>query len=260
MSGTAPALGADYFDDWYASMASSRAVDEIHQRHLGLPPQLLSTSLLGWDGIAEVVTALRLPPGGVLVDLACGRGGYGLEIAARTGARLLGVDFAAEALRQARDLARQLGRVADFRVGDLAATGLGAGSADGVLCVDAIQFARQPPAAYHELRRVLAPGGRVVLTGWEAVDRNDSRVPDRLRNVDLGVGLAAAGFDDVEVRERPAWRDSERAMWEEAAALDPGSDPALRSLHDEGVRTLGIFDLIRRVMATATAPGITPAG
>ncbi len=27
-------------------------------------------------------------------------------------------------------------------------------------------------------------------------------------------------------------------MWEEAAALDPGDDPALRSFHDEGVRSL----------------------
>ncbi len=260
MSETAPALGADYFDGWYADMASSRAVDEIHQRHLGLPPRLLSTSLLGWDGIAEVVTALRLPPSGLLVDLACGRGGYGLEIAARTGAGLVGVDFSAEALRQARELARQLGRAADFRVGDLAATGLNKGLADGVLCVDAIQFAGPPDAAYRELRRILAPGGRVVLTAWEAVDRNNSRVPVRLRSADLGAGLTAAGFDDVEVRDRPAWRANERAMWAEAAAIDPGGDPALQSLHDEGVRTLVIFDLIRRVMATGTAPGRKPVG
>jgi SAM-dependent methyltransferase len=254
MSGTAPALGAAYFDGWYADMTSSRAVDEIHQRHLGLPPRLLSTSLLGWDGIAEVVTALRLPPAGLLVDLACGRGGYGLEIAARTGAGLVGVDFSAEALREARELAAQLGRPAVFRVGDLAATGLDTGSADGVLCVDAIQFAAPPEDAYRELRRILAPGGRVVLTAWEAVDRNDSRVPVRLRSTDLGAGLTAAGFEDVEVRDRPAWRASERAMWEEAAALDPGGDPALQSLHDEGVRVLPAFHLTRRVMATATAP------
>jgi hypothetical protein len=42
-------------------------------------------------------------------------------------------------------------------------------------------------------------------------------------------------------------------MWEEAAALDPGQDPALRSFHDEGVRSLPTFDLVRRVIATATA-------
>jgi SAM-dependent methyltransferase len=244
---------ARYFDGWYADMASSPVKDGIQQRHLGLPPHLQSTSLLGWAGIAEVTAALRVPAGAVLVDLACGRGGYGLEIAARTGARLTGVDFSAEAVRQARDQARRLGRAAQFRVGDLTATGLDAGSAAAVVCVDAIQFAEPQDAAFREIRRILAPGGRAVLTCWEVLDRDHDQVGGRLSRVDLRAGLAAAGFADVEVAQRPAWRESERAMWTEAAALDPGADPALRSFRDEGVRSLKTFGLVRRVMASATA-------
>jgi SAM-dependent methyltransferase len=183
-----------------------------------------------------------------------GRGGYGLEIAGRTGTRLVGVDFSAEAVRQATAQAARLGRDADFGTGDLAATGLDTDSVAGVLCVDAIQFADQPAAAYAELRRVLVPGGRAVLTCWEPVDPADTGLPDRLRKVDLRGGLTGAGLADVDVRERPAWRAAERAMWEEAAALDPGDDPALQSFHDEGVRSLQIFDGVRRVLATATAP------
>jgi len=249
-----PAPLAQDFDGWYADMIESPAKDEIQQRHLGLPPHLLSTSLLGWEGIAEVTMALRLSAGGTLVDLACGRGGYGLEIAARAGARLIGVDFSAEAVNQACEQARRLGRAADFRVGDLAATGLDAGSAEAVLCVDSIQFALDPGAAYREIRRILAPGGHTVLTCQEALDPDDDRVPGRVRRTDLRTGLTAAGFTDVEVLERPAWRDRERAMWKEAAALDPCDDAALRSFHEEGVRCLEIFSLMRRVMATATAP------
>jgi SAM-dependent methyltransferase len=257
MEGSRPER-AQYFDDWYAAMPEAPVKDEIQQRHLGLPPHLLSTSLLTWAGIAEVTGALRLPPGGTLLDLACGRGGYGLEIAARTGARLVGVDFSAVAVRQARQQAarqraRRLDRPAGYAVADLAATGLGPGAADAVLCVDAIQFAPEPGAAYRELRRVLAPAGRVVLTCWEPVDPGDNRVPDRLRRVSLGRGLAAAGFRGIEVTERPAWRAAERSMWEEAAALDPGDDPALQSFHAEGLRSLDTFTLLRRVMATAAA-------
>jgi SAM-dependent methyltransferase len=162
------------------------------------------------------------------------------------------VDFSAEALRQAREQAARLGRAADFRLGDLAATGLEPGSVNAVLCVDAIQFASAPDAAYQELRRVLVPGGRAVLTCWEASDPDDERVAPRIRRTGLRAGLTRAGFADVEVRERPAWRESERAMWEEAVALDPGQDPALQSFHDEGVRSLETFGLVRRVMATAT--------
>jgi len=64
----------------------------------------------------------------------------------------------------------------------------------------------------------------------------------------------AGASPPAEVRDRPGWRASERAMWQEAAALDPGDDPALRSFHDEGVRSLEIFGLVRRVIATASAP------
>jgi len=250
--GTVPSAGD--FDGWYADMTTSPVKDEIQQRHLGLPPRLLSTSLLGWEGIAEAAAALRLSAAGTLVDLACGRGGYGLEIAGRTGARLIGVDFSAEAVRQAGEQARRLGAAADFRVGDLTATGLEPGSATAVLCVDAIQFAARPDAAYREIRRILAPGGRVVLTNWEPRDPGDERLLARMRRVDLGAGLAGAGFADIEVRERPGWRERERAMWEEAAALEPGDDAALRAFHEEGVRSLPTLDLTRRVMASATAP------
>jgi 2-polyprenyl-3-methyl-5-hydroxy-6-metoxy-1,4-benzoquinol methylase len=109
-----PGSLAEYFDGWYADMTDAPVKDDIQQRHLGLPPRLLSTSLLSWDGIAEATAALRLSPGRRLVDLACGRGGYGLEIAARTGVRLVGIDFSAEAVRQAREHAGRLGAMADL--------------------------------------------------------------------------------------------------------------------------------------------------
>jgi SAM-dependent methyltransferase len=235
-------------------MVGSAIKDGVQQRHLGLPPELLSTSLLTWDGIDDATQRLQLAAGDTLLDLACGRGGYGLEIAARTGADLIGVDFSAEAVRQAVALAQQRSQVAHFRVNDLTATGLQTVSIDAILCVDAIQFANPPAAAYREMRRVLRPGGRAALTCWEPVDRYANGLPERLRVVDLQAGLESAGFKDVEVAERPDWRAAERAMWEEAVALDPGDDPALHSFHDEGVRALLTFASLRRVLATATAP------
>ena len=46
---------ADHFDLWYANMVESPARDEIVQRHLGLPADVLSRCLLAWDAIAEVI-------------------------------------------------------------------------------------------------------------------------------------------------------------------------------------------------------------
>ncbi len=245
---------AAYFDGWYADMASTPAKDEIMQRHLGLPPDLVTTSTIPWEAIAEIETGLHLDPGDTLLDLACGRGGIGLELAARTGARVIGVDLSAEAVRQARDTARRLNCAGDFLIGELTATGLDADTVDAVLCIDSIQFADPPEAAYREIRRVLVPGGRVVLTSWEPRAVGDAGLPARLRAVDLAAGLTSAGFEDIQVREQPIWRSTEHAMWQEAAALDPGDNAALRSFHDEGVQSLETFDRLRRVSATATAP------
>lgn len=244
---------AAYFEQWYADMATASVKDEIQQRHLGLPPELLSTSLLSWDGLAEVADALALAPGEVLVDLACGRGGYGIELASRTGARLVGIDFAPTAVEVARASAAARVVDAEHRVGDMVDTGLPDDVADAVVVVDAIQFPADPAAAYREIHRILRPGGRVALTCWEPVDRADPALPERLRAVDLRAGLAAAGFVDIDVRDRPQWRSAERAMWVEAAAVDPGGDPALESFRDEGVRVLAAFDATRRVLATARA-------
>src|SRR5262249_55064516 len=87
-----------------------------------------------------------------------------------------------------REQAQRQGAPADFRIGDLAAAGLDAGSADAVLCVDAIHFATQPDAAYREIRRILTSGGRAVLTNWEPLEWDDQRLPGRLRRGGLGGG------------------------------------------------------------------------
>lgn len=250
------------FDSWYADRVESPIVDELVRRVLHLPPYLQSTSLLSGDGLDEVVAALDLRDGQVLLDLACGRGGYGLEIAQRSSARLVGVDFSAVAIEQARRQAQVLGLAdrADFQVGELTGTGLSAASVDAVLIVDSIQFAEPPLDALRECHRVLRPGGRIVITGWEALDPTDEQVPLRLRQLGLVEQLPLAGFVDVRVIDKPAWRTTEHALWQEALTIDAGDDLAVQSTQDEARRILAAFDGMRRVLATATRPDGAPQG
>lgn len=248
-------ISAEEFDDWYTDRVESLMVDELVQRVLELPPGLQSTSLLSGTGLNEVAAALDLRPGQTLLDLACGRGGYGLELAGTTGCAVVGVDFSAVAIAQAQRRAKALELTdrAGFQVGDLTGTGLDPASVDAVLVVDSIQFAEPTLDALRECHRVLRPRGRLVLTGWEALDATDELVPPQLRRLDLQRQLAQIGFADVTVTAKPAWRAVEKALWHEALTIEAGDDLAMRTMQDEARRVLATFDRARRVLATATA-------
>lgn len=259
--GGPPARGADHFDRWYAAMETADTKDAILARHFALPADLGSAGVLHWDALQEITRHLQVPAGGLLVDLACGRGGYGIEVARRRGASLIGVDFSAVALTRARTIADRWLRPgqAEFRLGALTETGLPTGIADAVMCTDSVQFADPPVAALREIRRMLRPGGRLVLTTWQAVSPGDQRLSPRLRHLDLEHDLQEAGFCDVRVEDKPTWLATERRMWEEAVATpNESGDLALDSLQQEGKRSLATIDTLRRVLATATSPQKSP--
>jgi SAM-dependent methyltransferase len=245
---------AEYFDGWFADIDRSVERQELFSRGLGTPPEIGPSNVLPFSGLKEVAELLRMPAGGVLADIACGRGGPGMWLARDLGCRLLGVDFSVEAIRQATDRRAVFGLEdrASFQVGSLDATGLDSGCADALVCVDAFQFGADGVATALEFRRLLRPGARVVATTWEGIGDDESL--GRLRDVDLFGALTAAGFVDVTVEERPAWHDNARQMWSAVTAGERGDDPAMQSSYDEAVRSLARHDLMRRIIGSATAP------
>ena len=240
------------FDEWYSNMAASERQGAIQREALGLPDGFDSSSLLPWDGIADVVSLLDVSPSSTFVDLGCGRGGYGLEIASRTGASLIGVDFSSVAIAVAESRVPP-GSSARFVVGSLTATGLDDAAVDAVVSVDAMQFAEPYVDGLRECLRILVPGGRFVLTGWEPIGTPPENMPARLHR-DIGAALREAGFVDVTVRDMTRWRASERALWTAAVASDPAGDPAVESLREEGESVLSWMDANRRAMAFGRRP------
>jgi SAM-dependent methyltransferase len=245
-------MDAPGFNAWHADVANSPACARIFERALGLPPQVVSNSLLTGAGIAEVAAALQVAPGQILIDLACGRGGYGREVARRTGACLVGLDFSAVAVTIAAHGGP--GHRARFCVGDFTALGVRDHSAHAVMCIDAIQFSDPPLAALRECRRILASRGRLAVTAWEPCGPVLEGVPERLRQMNLARHLLEAGFEQIEVTEKPDWYAAERTLWEAALQAGTSGDPALVSLQEEATQALAAFDVKRRVLATATAP------
>jgi ubiquinone/menaquinone biosynthesis C-methylase UbiE len=109
---------------------------------------------------------LRLSTGATVVDVGCGTGRAVVELAER-GARAVGVDLDPAMLAAARDRFPEL----DLRAADAAELPLGAGEAQGYRADKVYHVLPDPAAALVEARRVLAPGGRIVLLGqdWDTM-------------------------------------------------------------------------------------------
>lgn len=112
-----------------------------------------------------VVDLATIHPGEEVVDLGCGTGNAALIAAAR-GARVTGVDGAPRLLTIAAGRAHSLGVEVEFCEGDLLALPLDDQSADVALSVFGVIFARDPLRALEEVRRVLRPDGRALISAW----------------------------------------------------------------------------------------------
>jgi len=151
---------------------------------------------------------LRAGPGSRVVDVGCGAGTAVAELAA-IGSDAVGIDAAEEAVA----FAREQHPSHRFEVGDAQRLPFPDESLDGYRAEKLYHALEDPDKACAEARRVLAPGGRIVLVGqdWEfiAIESDDpaltraivtasaegighGRVARRYRNL-----LLDTGFDDV---------------------------------------------------------------
>ncbi len=117
-----------------------------------------------------------------VIDVGCGCGATALALAAAVGATgsVVGVDISAPMLARARERARGLPQVS-FVERD-AATHAFEARADLLFSRFGVMFFADPSAAFSNLRRALAPRGRVAFICWRTLEEN----------VWLAVPLAAA--------------------------------------------------------------------
>lgn len=242
--------GRNRFDGWYEQMGDDEVRHRLVAEPLGLPPSMRVTGLLSADGLSEVVERLDLRPGQVLVDLACGRGGYGREIVRARRGELIGVDASAVAIAQAREDLRREGatEAARFEVASFEATGLPDGAADAVVCIDSYQFASSLESLFGEAHRITRPGGRLVLTG--AMRRV---LPDESAVTLIEQALTRSGWTAVEVSARPEWLRVEEQLWR-AVADETVSTPAVDALKAEGAELLLAMPHIQRFIASGHRP------
>ena len=189
--------------------------------------------------------AVEVGPGEAALDVACGTGVLTRVLAERVGSdgRVVGLDLSEGMLAVARGRG-STGAPIDYVQGRAEQLPFAESEFAVVTCQQGLQFVPDRPAVLAEFKRVLAPGGRLGVACWEAIDHQANfdaiarsldrhfgtdvgdiqRVPFRLSDpAELRALLVAAGFGDVVVEiERVAARFPDPAN---VAPLTIGSSP-----------------------------------
>jgi arsenite methyltransferase len=155
-------------------------------------------------------------PGERLVDLGCGRGNDLVRAAALVGeaGSVVGIDATARMVEAARQQTATLTQVRVIE-GDLASVPLQDGCADAVISNCAINHARDKAAVYREIARLLAPGGRLVVSDVVSEAPLPAAVRDdpaawaacyggAIPEAEYLAAVAAAGLTDVRILRRTA--------------------------------------------------------
>jgi SAM-dependent methyltransferase len=142
--------------------------------------ELWGASARAWSELNEphcaplyeaVLNAIDARSGLSLLDAGCGAG-LAMQLAAKRGATVTGLDASAALL----EIARERNPEAELRQGDLEALPFGDTQFDAITAFNSVQYAADHVAAVRELRRVAKPGASVAVLAWGRADQCETSV------------------------------------------------------------------------------------
>lgn len=132
---------------------------------------IVQTIMLGWSH--DLIEVAAVQSGHRVLDVACGTGTVTRCAADRVGTagRVVGLDMNEGMLNIARAIKEQnTEALVEWQHGDVVAMPFPDSAFDVVLCQQGLQFFADKSGALGEMRRVLAPGGRLALSVFRSLD------------------------------------------------------------------------------------------
>lgn len=147
----------------------------------------------------DALRLAELPRSPRIVDVATGPGTLALIAAQDHGAQVSAIDFSPVMIEHLQRRAEQV-RLAsiDVRMGDGQVLPFADDAYDGAFSMFGLMFFPDRAAGFRELRRVLRPGRRAVVSGWAPLDGAFALVMDGIRTMlpDLPFGDGKGPLSD----------------------------------------------------------------
>jgi ubiquinone/menaquinone biosynthesis C-methylase UbiE len=199
-------------------------------------------------------------PGEHVLDVACGTGIVTRNVAPRVGSQgmVIGIDLNPNMLSMARLAAEREGLTMEWRLSPAEKLPFPDGNFDLILCQFGLMFFRDRRASLTEMHRVLRPGGRIVLSVWQGLERHPFyRTLHNVSSQLLGKSvvqtvfslgdsdevrklLSDAGFQQIEIEPLSIMarfpNAEEFLAWE--SDVDPATCPALQKLDTESQQAI----------------------
>jgi sterol 24-C-methyltransferase len=166
-----------------------------------------------------------------VADIGCGVGGPLIDIAAATGARIVGVNINQRQLQRGSDLVRRAGLSdsCSFVNADFADVPYEESSFDALYSIEAICHAPDERRVFRELLRLLKPAAEAVIIDWTLTDKYDcsnpqhneirariernNATPDLSTTGEYVEGLRETGFEVIDAYDQQAVEGDPLIPW-----------------------------------------------
>jgi ubiquinone/menaquinone biosynthesis C-methylase UbiE len=175
------------FSDYFVRIAESAAHAEFCRRVFGV--NLCQANMMDMVQLEKLLAVLDLSAENKVLDLACGIGVIAEYISDITGAYVVGIDIANEAIKHAWERTREKRDRLEFRFGDMNDLNLPPASFDTIVAIASLHYAEDLDETIRQLVKVLTPGGQMGLFAFQYASESGSKDLLLPGNTDLARAL-----------------------------------------------------------------------
>jgi len=164
------------FSDEFLRIANSTAYSIFCERVFG--KDLSQANMMDMVQLEKLLHVLNLSSKNRVLDLGCGLGKISEYISDVTGAYILGIDVASDAIDLARKRTQEKRQQLDYQIGDINNLSIASNSFDTIIAIATLHYTIDIDKTIKQIKEILKPSGQMGIFTFQYAFKNDN--PDIL--------------------------------------------------------------------------------